>query len=234
MEGRSLVRGGGLLLLLSLIRMGIGAGPGHSPLMPDAADERAALQEESRADREEKARRSRPLEADERLDPNRSPEEELDRLPGVGPSVAEAVVAHRTAEGGYRRPEDLLDVRGIGPATLEKIRPHLDFSRGVPLELARRGPRPGDGHGADGVRRLTGSPGGKGATAAPGPERIDLNRAGSRELQTLPGIGPALAERILASRAREGPFREPDDLLRVPGIGPVTLARLRGRIRVGR
>lgn len=52
--------------------------------------------------------------------------------------------------------------------------------------------------------------------------RIDVNTATASELQRLPGIGPALAERIVADRIQHGPFREPQELERVPGIGPKT------------
>jgi len=44
--------------------------------------------------------------------------EQLDELPGIGPVTAEAIIAHRTAHGGFQRVEDLLDVDGIGDATL--------------------------------------------------------------------------------------------------------------------
>lgn len=47
---------------------------------------------------------------------------ELDTLPGVGPSTAAAIVAHRDANGPFAAVEDLLAVRGIGPAKLEAIR----------------------------------------------------------------------------------------------------------------
>jgi competence ComEA-like helix-hairpin-helix protein len=63
---------------------------------------------------------------------------------------------------------------------------------------------------------------------------VDLNQAGLAELDALPGIGPVLAGRILQHRIVHGPFREPEDLLSVPGIGPRLLERLRPRIRVGR
>jgi competence protein ComEA len=63
-------------------------------------------------------------------------------------------------------------------------------------------------------------------------DRVDLNRAGEAELIALPGIGPALAGRILAERERRGRFRSVDELLEVRGIGPATLERLRERVVV--
>jgi competence protein ComEA len=61
---------------------------------------------------------------------------------------------------------------------------------------------------------------------------IDPNRADEAELRALPGIGPALARRIVDSRRERGPFASVDDLRRVKGIGPRTLDRLRGRLEV--
>jgi len=57
--------------------------------------------------------------------------------------------------------------------------------------------------------------------------RIDPNRASAVELERLPGIGPALAGRIVADRVRRGTFSSAEALLRVPGIGPRILARIR-------
>jgi competence ComEA-like helix-hairpin-helix protein len=53
------------------------------------------------------------------------------------------------------------------------------------------------------------------------------------ELQLLPGIGPALAQRIVAAR-KEQMFTSLDDLVRVRGIGEATIERLRARVVVGR
>ena len=61
---------------------------------------------------------------------------------------------------------------------------------------------------------------------------IDPNRADAAELASLPGIGPALAQRIIDERTRGGPFRSLDDLLRVSGIGEKTLGKLRPRLRI--
>ena len=63
--------------------------------------------------------------------------------------------------------------------------------------------------------------------------RIDINTADAEELQHLPGIGPVLGERILAWREEKGPFRSPEDLLQVPGIGESTLNGIRGYILIG-
>lgn len=62
--------------------------------------------------------------------------------------------------------------------------------------------------------------------------RLNINTATAAELELLPGIGPALAGRILEDRAAAGPFRSVEDLDRVKGIGPRTMDRLRELITV--
>jgi competence protein ComEA len=62
--------------------------------------------------------------------------------------------------------------------------------------------------------------------------RLDLNRAAAGDLELLPGIGPALAQRIVEDRNTHGPFFEIEGLRRVRGIGPRTLERLRPLIQV--
>ncbi len=59
---------------------------------------------------------------------------------------------------------------------------------------------------------------------------ININTAGSSELQELPGIGPALAQRIIDYRKSNGDFRSVDDLLNVKGIGSATLEEILDRI----
>lgn len=68
---------------------------------------------------------------------------------------------------------------------------------------------------------------GSAAAAAP-PALVDLNTATLAELDALPRVGPAMAARIVAKR----PFRRPDDLRRVSGIGPSTLRALKPLVTV--
>jgi len=73
----------------------------------------------------------------------------------------------------------------------------------------------------------TPSVGTEGRAGATGDGRIHLNRATASELDALPGIGPVIAERIVAHRTEHGPFTAVEDLLDVPGIGEAKLASLR-------
>jgi competence protein ComEA len=61
---------------------------------------------------------------------------------------------------------------------------------------------------------------------------VNLNTAGAAELETLPGIGPVLAQRIIDYRTQNGPFASIEALKEVQGIGDLTFERLKGRIVV--
>jgi competence protein ComEA len=74
---------------------------------------------------------------------------------------------------------------------------------------------------------MVGSGGGSDST---GP--VNLNTATLDQLETLPGIGPALGQRIIDYREEHGPFRSVDDLLNVSGIGEKRLEDLRSGVTV--
>lgn len=61
---------------------------------------------------------------------------------------------------------------------------------------------------------------------------VDINSAGQSELETLPGIGPSLAVRIIDHRMSNGPFANVEDLMEVSGIGPAKLEALKGKVIV--
>jgi len=70
-------------------------------------------------------------------------------------------------------------------------------------------------------------------TWAPWPDvRIDPNHAAVAELTLLPGIGPGLAERIVADREANGPFHSVEELARVKWIGPSHVERVRPHVMV--
>jgi len=62
---------------------------------------------------------------------------------------------------------------------------------------------------------------------------VDLNTADAQALQRIRGVGPALAEAILAHRAENGPFSSVDELVQVKGIGAASLEKMRPHCYVG-
>lgn len=68
---------------------------------------------------------------------------------------------------------------------------------------------------------------------APAQALVNINTATAEELQQLPRVGPALAQRIVAYREMYGPFQTPEDLMKVPGIGEGIFAAIRDHVTVG-
>lgn len=80
-----------------------------------------------------------------------------------------------------------------------------------------------------------GTAGGAGSAGSPGPGAgalVNINTADAAALDTLPGVGPSTAAKIVADREANGRFMSPDDLGRVPGIGPKKLEQLKAMICV--
>ncbi len=61
---------------------------------------------------------------------------------------------------------------------------------------------------------------------------VSINMASAVELETIPGIGPAMAQRIVSDRVRHGAYPNINSLTRVPGIGEKTVDRIRSRIQL--
>lgn len=146
--------------------------------------------------------------APRKIDPNAAGRAEWDRLPGIGPVTAMAILEHRRLHGRFHRPADLLAVRGIGPRTLEKLAPFLEWpqSPGMPTASYAK------------LSRAVNIP--------------DLNEVDGQFLAGLTGFGPKLAEHILRERRARGEFRDWSDLLSVEGIGPARLRVLQNATRL--
>jgi competence protein ComEA len=171
------------------------------------------------------ARASEKATPRERVDLNTATPAELRLIPGIGDALAQRIVDYRNRQGQIKSVEELRQVSGIGPKTLERIRPHL-FVVADTFVVAD----PGESMSAETMTKPT-------RTAVTGKKAsglttlININRADQAELQKLPGIGPKLSQRILDERARS-PFKSIDELRRVSGIGPKTLDKLRPHVTV--
>ncbi len=71
-------------------------------------------------------------------------------------------------------------------------------------------------------------------SAAEKADPIDLNRATAQDLTQLPGVGEAIAKRIVDFREQHGPFKRVEDLMKVKGIGEKSLEKIRPYVRVGK
>jgi competence protein ComEA len=98
-------------------------------------------------------------------------------------------------------------------------------ARGDPGGEVRDG---GGGGGAAGSR----SPGPAGGSSPGQSTQLDLNAATAAQLDTLPGVGPVTADRILKWRSDHGRFRRLEELQEVEGIGPKTYAQIAPHVRV--
>jgi competence protein ComEA len=213
-----------------LVSLGVGARmldrPREAELTGATESADSAAFQALQGDVEERARdaerRRRPLGDGERVDPNTADEGELDRLPKVGPGQARRIVEWREAHGPFRTLADLDSVPGIGPAALAAIAPFVTLAP-APASEER-------GTSGSATSRPTAASTPAAVDGVDGGGRVNVNTATAEELQTLPGIGPALAARIVAHRESHGPFRSVDDLRKVPGIGPATATKLRGRV----
>jgi competence protein ComEA len=152
------------------------------------------------AHRDSSAHVDRPLRPGETIDLDRAGAGEIARLPRIGPGLARRIVDDRTTRGPFGSLEGLSRVAGVGDGLIAAVRGQVVFTGGADERAA--------------------------AASHPGP--LDVNAATEAELEKLPGVGPSLARRIVEYRGRHGPFAAVDSLVRVWGIGPRTLERLRG------
>jgi competence protein ComEA len=136
--------------------------------------------------------------------------------PGVRISIRGAVIA----PGVYRLPpgsivQDALQAAGgvLPQGDTSRLNLAAPLSDGQELRIPLESP--------------TSAPGTPSAPIPPDGGKINLNTATLEELESLPGIGPTLAQRIVEYRDAHGPFQSVEDLLLVKGIGPSLLEKIR-------
>jgi competence protein ComEA len=122
--------------------------------------------------------------------------------------------------GAGKRVEDAIRVAGgaTAHADLQAINLAAKVADGQQIVVPRRGVA------AVGAAATPGA----GAAAAP----VNLNTATAEQLDTLDGVGPTTAQKILAFRQQHGGFSSINDLAQIPGIGPKKLAALRPQVTV--
>lgn len=156
----------------------------------------------------------------DRVDLNTASMSELEALPGVGPAIAKRIVDNRPYSSVAG-----LSKAGVPDGTLSKIRGMVTVSR-ARSEAAKAEPA------ARTASREPARSEPRSASAASAPSRgdkIDVNSASARELQSLPGVGPAIAQRIVENR----PYSSMPDLARA-GVSDALLDKIRPSIKVGR
>ncbi|MFL5241645.1 MAG: ComEA family DNA-binding protein [Gemmataceae bacterium] len=176
---------------------------------------------------------SRPTQLDRavipayRVDLNHATREELLQLPGVGDHMADRIGDLRRQRGRIRSVDELNDVPGIGPATMDRLRDWVRVDREDEDEEdnAEQPPKPVSGKKSTSSKKISSSK--KTPPASP----LDINRATAEQLMQLEGIGPTTAQRIVEERRKE-PFRSVDDLSRVPRLKGKTLDKIRPYVTV--
>lgn len=167
------------------------------------------------------------------LELNAASAAELEQLPHIGAVLAERITAYRDQIGGFSNREQLLEVEGIGEATLYEIYDLLYLENetfpepepepaGSPAPAAA--PQP-----AETASPATEPP----AAAAPAVTfPLDLNQATAAELEQIPEMQPELAEKIVAFRQQIQAFSSVYELLYVDGMTEAYFVQLRDYVQI--
>ncbi len=143
----------------------------------------------------------------------------LNNLPGIGPVYAQNIIDYRNKNGPFTAKAELLRVTGIGDVRFAKIKPLIilgDVERIADSLIADSQPE-----------QESSKSGTKKSKVPANIDVININTADAKTLVKLPGIGPSYAQNIINYRKKHGKFTSYNQLLKVKGIGPATLEKLK-------
>ncbi|MGQ9856376.1 MAG: ComEA family DNA-binding protein [Fervidobacterium sp.] len=159
------------------------------------------------------------------MDINTASIEELQTIPGIGPSKARAIIEYREKQP-FSKIEDIMNVPGIGEKTFEKLKDRIKVS--IPDSQTPQ---------KTNQTLVTNNVETQQTNTSPTPpsidkteQKININSAGIEELQKLPGIGPSKAQEIISYRTKNGPFRSINEIMNVKGIGEKTFEKMKDMI----
>jgi len=175
----------------------------------------------------------------EKVDINIASLEELITLSRIGTVTAKRIIEYRQIHGKFKSIEEITRVKGIGPKTFKKIKETITVGnipsgsitvresgrdtnyRERPVSLHKRTESViVDSITVDGSKTLTEK------------RKININTASVEELETLPQIGPATANKIINYRETHGNFQSIEEIIKVKGIGVKTFEKIKDRIIV--
>lgn len=160
------------------------------------------------------------------IDLNTATLEDLETINGISSKKAGDIINYRKENNGFGSVDELINVSGIGPKTLENLRPFLKastLSKQAQI-LKDRAPAP---------KKKKSSSSSKKRKAKSSGKKININTASAKEIAAgLNGVGPKTAERIVAYRKENGKFSSVDSLTDVKGIGPKTLSKFSSQATV--
>jgi len=183
---------------------------GITPLVTVGAAPKAEVPKAKAKMDEPKAKaKAEPEKAVGLVDLNTAKAEELEALPGVGPAIAKDIIAARP----FKSVNELENIKGLGEAKVAALKPKVKVvTAAAPVPKAKMDEP-------------------KAKTKAETPVvagLIDLNTADAAALETLPGVGPAIAKDIIAAR----PFKSVDELEKIKGLGEAKITALKPKVKV--
>jgi competence protein ComEA len=153
------------------------------------------------------------------VDINTADQKTLEALPGVGKSTAKAIIAGRP----YKSIDELKNVKGMSDAKIQALKDKVTVggaSASTASATASQKTSSAQKSVSEKFSKAT-------SKLAPG-QRININSATKQELESLPGIGPSKAQRIIEGR----PYKNPEDIMKVRGIKQKLFDKIKDNITV--